>query len=40
MAAAVQLQLEAVRREAAEMVHRKHLMLTHTEKLADPTARV
>ena len=39
MKAAAQLQLEAVRRAAAQMVHRKPLMLTHTERLTDPTAR-
>ena len=37
--AAAHLQLEAVRRAAAQMAHRKHLMLTHTEQLAYPTAR-
>ena len=35
--AAVHLQLEAVRRAAAQMVHDKHLLLTHTEQLTDPT---
>ena len=39
MEAAAHLQLEAVRRAAAEMVHRKHLLLTHAEQLADLTAR-
>ena len=39
MAAAAHLQLEAVCRAAAEMVRRKRLLLTHTEQLADPTAR-
>ena len=33
--AAAHLQLEAVRRAAAQMVHRKNLLLTHT----DPSAR-
>ena len=36
---AAHLQLEAVRRAAAQMVHRKHLLLTHTEQLTNPTAR-
>ena len=39
MEAAAHLQLEAVRRAAAEMVHRKHLLLTHAEQLTDPTTR-
>ena len=39
MEAAAHLQLEAVRRAAAQMVHRKHPLLTHTEQLTDPTAR-
>ena len=39
MEGAAHLQLEAVRRAAAQMVHRKHLLLTHTEQLTDPTAR-
>ena len=39
MEAAAHLQLEAVRRAAAQMVHRKHLPLTHAEQPADPTAR-
>ena len=39
MGAAAHLQLEAVRRAAARMVHRKHLLLTHTKQLTDPTAR-
>ena len=39
MEAAAHLQLEAVRRAAAQMVHRKHLLLTDTEQLTDPTAR-
>ena len=37
--AAAHLQPGAVRRAAAQMVHRKRLMLTHMEQLADPTAR-
>ena len=37
MLAAVHLQLEAVRRAAAQMVHRKHLLLTQAEQLTDPT---
>ena len=39
MEAAAHLQLEAVRRAAAEMVHRRHPLLTHREQLTDPTAR-
>ena len=39
MEAAAHLKLEAVRRAAAKMVQRKDLLLTHTEKLTDPTAR-
>ena len=39
MGAAAQLKLEAVRRAAAQMVHRKLLLLTHTEQLTNPTAR-
>ena len=39
MEAAAHLQVEAVRRAAAQMVHRKHLLLTHAEQLTDPTAR-
>ena len=39
MEAAAHLGLEAVRRAAAQMVHRKHLLLTHAEQLTDPTAR-
>ena len=39
MEAAAHLQLEPVRRAAAQMVHRKHLLLTHREQLTDPTAR-
>ena len=39
MEAAAHLQLEAVRRAAAQMVHRKHPLLTHAEQLTDPTAR-
>ena len=39
MGAAAHLQLEAVRRAAAQMVHRKRLMLTHTEQLAGSNAR-
>ena len=37
--AAAYLQLEAVRRAAARMVHRKYLLVTQTEQLTDPTAR-
>ena len=39
MEAAAHLQLEAVRRAAAEMVHRKRLLLTHAEQVTDPTTR-
>ena len=39
MKAAAHLQLEAVCRAAAQMAHRKRLMLANTERLADPTAR-
>ena len=39
MEAAAHLQLEAVRRAAAQMVHHKHFLLTHSEQLTDPTAR-
>ena len=39
MDAASPLQLEEVRRAAAKMAHRKHLLLTHTEQLTNPTAR-
>ena len=39
MEAAAHLQLEAVPRAAAQRIHRKGLLLTHTEQLADPTAR-
>ena len=39
MEAAAHLQLEAVCRAVARMVHRKHLLLTHAEQLTDPTAR-
>ena len=39
MEAAAHLKLEGVRRAAALMVHRKHLLLTHTEKLTNPTTR-
>ena len=39
MEAAAHLKLEAVRRAAAQMVHPKHLLLTHAEQLTDPTAR-
>ena len=39
MEEAAHLQLEAVRRAAAQMVHRKHLLLTHTEHFTDPTTR-
>ena len=37
MEAAAHLQLEAVRRAAAQMVHHKHLLLTHADQLTDPT---
>ena len=37
--AAAHLQLETVCRAAAQMVHRKHLLLTHTEQLTNPIAR-
>ena len=37
--AAAHLQLEAVGTAAAQIVHRKHPLLTHTEQLTDPTAR-
>ena len=37
--AAAHLQLEAVHRAAAQMVHHKNLLLTHTEQLTDPIAR-
>ena len=37
--AAVHLQLEAVRRAAAQMVHCKNLLLTHTEQIFDLTTR-
>ena len=37
MEAAAHLQLEAVRRAAGQMVHRKHLLLTHTEQVMNPT---
>ena len=37
--AAAHLQLEVVRRAATQMVHRKHLLLTHTELFTNPTAR-
>ena len=37
MEAAAHLQLEAVRRAAAEMVRRKRLLMTHREQLTDPT---
>ena len=39
MGAAAHLQLEAVRRAAARMVHRRRLLLTHTEQLTNPTDR-
>ena len=39
MGAAAHLRLEAVSRAVARMVHLKHLLLTHTEQLNDPTAR-
>ena len=39
MEAAAHLQLEAVRRAAAQMVHRKRPLLTYAEQLTDPTAR-
>ena len=39
MGSAAPLQLEAARRAAAQLVHRKRLLLTHTEQLTDPTAR-
>ena len=39
MGAAAHVQLEAVRRAAAQMVSRKRPLLTHTEQLADPTSR-
>ena len=39
MEAAAHLQLEAVRRAAAQIIHRKHLLLTHAEQLTDPTTR-
>ena len=39
MQAAAHVQLEAVRRAAAQMVHRKHLLLTHAEQLTNETAR-
>ena len=39
MWAAAHLHLEAVRRAAAQMVHREHLLLIQTEQLTDPTAR-
>ena len=39
MGAAAHLQLEAVSRTAAQMVHHKRLLLTHMEQLSDPTAR-
>ena len=39
MGSAAHLQLEAVRRAAAQMVRDKRLLLTHTEQLTDPTAR-
>ena len=39
MKAAAHLQLEAVRRAAAQMAHRKRLLLAYTEQLTNPTAR-
>ena len=39
MEAAAHLQLEAVRRAAGQIVHRKHLLLTHTDQLTNPTVR-
>ena len=39
MGAAAHLQLEAVCRAAAQMVHRKRLLLTHTEQLAITCAK-
>ena len=39
MEAAAHLQLEADRTAAARMVHRRSLLLTHTEQLTDPSAR-
>ena len=36
MEAAAHLQLQTVRRAAAQMVHRKYLLLTHAEQLTDP----
>ena len=39
MEAAAHLQLEAVRRAAAQIVHRKHLLPSHAEQLTDRTAR-
>ena len=39
MEAAAHLQLEAVRRAEAQMVHRKRLLLTHTEQLTDSIDR-
>ena len=36
---AAHFQLEAVCRAAAQLVHRKHLLLTHAEQLTDPTTR-
>ena len=39
MKAAAHLQLEAVRRAAAQMAHCKRLKLAHREQITDPTAR-
>ena len=39
MGTAAHSQLEAVPRAAAQMVHRKRLLLTHTEQLTNPTTR-
>ena len=39
METAAHLQLEAVRRAAAQMLHGKQLLLTHTEQLTNPTTR-
>ena len=39
MGAAAHLQLEAVRKAAAQMVHDERLLLTHTEQLNNLTCR-
>ena len=39
MKAAAHLQLEAVRRAAAQMAHRKRILLTYAEQLTNPTAQ-